>query len=176
MLVSYLPALPLGMIGREECLDLRSDRDFGEPEFLARMKDSLPRGIVFLALQRLGAYDSSLGEAVEGFSYSLDCEHPDVREALDEARAEKGWSSLSDQSLLERLALEAVPDPVARGITLSVETGPPRLMMGIKVLPSGSPRPQDIVRSIFPGLEHPVFFMARERVVFKPSPQIDKAP
>ncbi len=176
MLVSYLPALPLGMIGREECLDLRSDRDFGEPEFLARMNDNLPRGIVFLGLRRLGAHDPSLGEALEKLSYSLDCEQPDVGEALDEARREKGWTSLSDHDLMERLIQDAFPEPRARGICLSVEASPARLIMDIRVSPAGSLRPQDVVRSIVPGLEHPVYFMTREKIGFKPSPQIDNTP
>ncbi len=174
MMVSYLPALPLGMSGLEECLDLRSRRDFGAEEFLGRMNRSLPRGIEFLDLRRLGPEDESLGASLEGFRYSLDCVQPEVREAIEAAQTEKGLASLSGPDLLERLARDAFPGVKAAGFSISVEAGPPlKLFLEIAQVPSGSLRPQDLVRVILPSLEHPACFMARENVRLRPAGQID---
>ncbi len=175
MLVSYLPALPLGMEGREECLDLKSDREFGPEEFLGRLNATLPRGIVFGRLERLGAGAPSLADSIERFIYALDLEKEDVRAALEASGKDRDPGSPTGGALLERVLRDSYPEPGEEKVRWTIERDPGRLILDIAYSPSGTVRPQDIVRAILPGLEFPVFFMAREKVVFKPAVQIDKA-
>ena len=85
MLVSYGPALALGMEGREEPLEFRSAFMFDEKEFVGRMNRSLPEGIRVLKLSRLDAAAPSLNRNLTGIVYSLDLKDPAVEPALREA-------------------------------------------------------------------------------------------
>ncbi len=176
MLVSYLPALPLGMEARDECLDFKSDRDFGPEAFLGRLNATLPRGIVFHGLERLEGPAPSLADSIERFLYSLDLEREEVRAALDAAGRSGGTDLPEGAALLDRLLGDSYPEPEARRFDYAVEADPARLLLDIAYSPAGTVRPQDVVRTILPGLEFPVFFMTRERVVLRPAPKIDKAP
>ena len=167
MLVSYLPALPLGMAGREECLDFKSDREIGEGEFLDAINRNLPLGIVFSRLDVLAAEAPSLGEALDRMVYSMDWDHPDVRRALEASRAERGWAGLDEAEMLRRLLTPSEADQVREGIFLSIDGEEHRLLLDMKYSPTGGPRPQDIIRSILPGLESPVFVLTRERVTLR---------
>jgi len=167
MLVSYLPALPLGMVGREECLDLKSDRAISEDEFLQRINDSLPRGIVFLRLEPLAVDAPSLGDALDGMVYSLDWGHADVRRALEAVRLEQGTTELDDAALFKHLIGRACLNPDALGISLSTDGPNRRLLLEMKYSPSGGPRAQDIARALLPALEFPALAMTRERVKLK---------
>jgi radical SAM family uncharacterized protein len=176
MLVSYLPALPLGMEGRGECLDFKSDREMDPGEFLSRMNATLPRGVVFRSLERLAPGSPSLADSVERFTYSLDLEREEAAAAVEAEGKGRGLAPLAGRALLERLMRDAFPGPDGRAWTFAVEEGPARLRLDIAPPPSGAPRPQDIVAAVLPALEFPVFFMAREEVVLKPPGQIDKTP
>ena len=176
MLVSYLPALPLGMEGRAECLDFKSDREFGPEDFLGRLNATLPRGIVFQRLERLGAGARSLADSLERFIYALDLEKEDARAAVEAAEKDLGPDSPRGLDLLRRRMGDSYPEAGEGNVRWTIEADPARLVLDIAYSPAGTIRPQDIVRAILPGLEFPVFFMAREKVVLKPAPQIDKAP
>jgi len=173
MLVSYLPALPLGMEGREECLDFKSNREFSEVEFLDRVNNSLPLGLRFHRLTRLADKQASLGEALAGMVYSLDLSHPDVEPAVLAARREKDLAALDDEALLQELVHEAFPQPETQGLNISLDVGRRRLVIELKHQAQGGLRAQDVVRAILP-LEHAVYVMARENVLLKDPGQIDK--
>ena len=173
MLVSYLPALPLGMVGREECLEFKSNREFSEVDFLGRVNNSLPLGIRFLSLVRLADKQPTLGEALEGMVYSLDWQNPDVQHAVQAARQEIGEVSLDDETLLKELIRKAFPQPDGHGLNITLDAGRRRLVIELKYQAQGGLRAQDVVRALLP-LEHPVYVMARERVLLKAPGQIDK--
>jgi radical SAM family uncharacterized protein/radical SAM-linked protein len=173
MLVSYLPALPLGMEGREECLDFKSNREFSEAEFLERVNSSLPRGIRFLSLVRLDEKQPKLGEALGGMVYSLDWRHPDVQLSVLAVHRECGEGPLDDKTMIRERAREAFPQAEAQGLDVSLDEGRQRLVIELKHQAQGGLRPQDVVRAIL-SLEHPVYAMARERILWKEPGQIDK--
>ena len=164
MLVSYLPALPLGMTGLGECLDFKSDRDIPEAEFLSGINASLPRGLEFSKLEALAPDAPSLGEALESMTYSLDWTQPDVRQALGAARASRDAVEEGEAALFECLLAEDSSRSGPRTASLRADGPNRRLLLDVAYSPSGGPRPQDIVRELLPALEHPVFAMTREKV------------
>jgi len=173
MRVSYLPALPLGMEGREECLEFKSNQEFSEAEFLERVNNSLPLGLKFRSLIRLADKQPSLGEALAGMVYSLDWNHPDVEQALLTMRQQKDLAALDDEALLQKLVHEAFPQHETQGLNVSLDTGRHRLMIELEYPAQGSLRAQDVVRALL-RLEHPVYVMAREKALWKDPGQIDK--
>jgi len=173
MRVSYLPALPLGMEGREECLEFKSNQEFSEAEFLERVNNSLPLGLKFRSLIRLADKQPSLGEALAGMVYSLDWNHPDVEQALLTMRQQKDLAALDDEALLQKLVHEAFPQHETQGLKVSLDTGRHRLMIELEYPAQGSLRAQDVVRALL-RLEHPVYVMAREKALWKDPGQIDK--
>jgi radical SAM-linked protein len=150
MLVSYAPALALGMEGREEPLEFRSAYMFEEKEFVGRMNRSLPEGIRILNLLRLDAAAPSLNRNLTGIVYSLDLKDPGIEPA--DAKTTK--------------ALIAAYEPKKpEGVALALEWKRRRLFITVPILPGKSPRPQDIAQEMF-GIKNAVYALTRERFIF----------
>jgi radical SAM family uncharacterized protein/radical SAM-linked protein len=173
MLVSYLPALPLGMAGRSECLEFKSDREFGEPEFLARVNGCLPAGLRFLTLECLAPGEPSLGLSLVKAVYSLEVDDPEVRTALRAAGRSWALDGLDEDALWARLIEEVYPRPERERLGISLDTGAGRLRLEIAWGGGVGPRPQDIVKALLPDLEHPVHHLVREEAVLARAAQID---
>jgi len=164
MLVSYLPALPLGMEGKEECLEFKSQYLFENQELIRRLNKYAPRGIRFFKLRKLEDAELPLNKNIKTMVYSLDLGKREIRQAL-EAKEEKTIEMLVDEFLSDKSEyIEKIPLDKKKG----------KLFFYLKYSPQKSIRPQDIVKKIFE-IENSVFFMARERIIFKsPGPPIER--
>jgi radical SAM family uncharacterized protein/radical SAM-linked protein len=159
MLVSYGPALPLGMTGLNEPMEFRAARSLDEKSFLAAMNSCLPRGILVRSLIRLGPSEPPLSASFSKTVYRLDLDDPAVKSALREAADRLRIVSPGITPVVRRLISDYDTLRPA-GVVLKPEPGRKRLEMVLPVLPSKSPRPQDIVREVF-GLENSVFALTR---------------
>ncbi len=164
MLVSYLPALPLGMEGKEECLEFKSQYLFENQELIRHLNKYAPRGIRFFKLRELEDAELPLNKNIKTMVYSLDLGKREMRQAL-EAKDEKTIETLIDEFLSDK-------SEYIEKISLDKKKG--KLFFYLKYSPQKSIRPQDIVKKIFE-IENSVFFMARERIIFKsPGPPIER--
>ena len=164
MLISYPPALPLGMEGLREAFEFKSRRRFMEAEFLRRANDVSPDGIVFLEVAELNDSVPPLNDRILGMVYSLDLAHPEMMEAvrrLGKGRPGQDGSYDAVKILVhEYCQRESLPlrslhaDEVRR-----------RLVVVFDHHPQKSVRPQDIVRQVF-GIEEPAFFLSREDILW----------
>jgi radical SAM family uncharacterized protein len=173
---SYGPALPLGMVGLREVLEFKASFRLDGVEFLARTNRSLPPGIRFLRLDRLGPGEPSLTGAIHGLVYSMDWKGEEFRTAWRDSRPEEGGMGpaapdLSD--LKSRLAghLERKPEAAA---VRTVFKGR-KILLLLPPAPRKGFRPQDIVAEAL-GIPDPVFLLRRDEIVLGPgSRSIDRA-
>jgi radical SAM-linked protein len=161
MLVSYGPALPLGMAAREERFEFKSHFRFPERALLRRLNISVRRGIRFLRLRLVGEDEASLGERIKGMVYSLDLRDPDVLSGLGNRKRLVGTEGLSDFDFVRREWAEfQARHPESKAVFRLDEEG----MRVVIELPHQSRRglrPQDAVAEIF-GLKNASFHLIRE--------------
>ncbi len=169
MIVSYPPALPLGMEGKAEVIEFRSDSDIPLDRFAAHINAYLPQGVRFLRIERLENSVPSLIERIQSLVYSVDLSASQVIEALENSQDHVKQAPIDVARHVESL----VDNSIGRNkkeemIHFSVDRNKNKLLLDIEFDKKRSVRPQDIVSEIF-GITNPVYDMARERIVFKTS-------
>jgi len=165
MLVSYGPALALGMEGREEPMEFRSAFLFEEKEFVGRMNKSLPAGIRMLKLTRLDAASPSMNRNLAGIVYSLDLKDPGVEAALHEAGEGRGAEKKPSGVKTAKALIAAYEPKKPEGVALALEWKRRKLFITVPILPGKSPRPQDIAQEMF-GIKNAVYALTRERFIY----------
>jgi radical SAM family uncharacterized protein/radical SAM-linked protein len=81
-LMSYGPALGVGMIGEEEVLDFISPEILEEKEFLEKINRVMPEGLKFTALEELSEQSLSLAKLINCAEYRVDISAPEIQKAL----------------------------------------------------------------------------------------------
>jgi radical SAM family uncharacterized protein len=169
MIVSFLPALPLGMEAKRDCMDFKSRAVLSAEDALRHLNASVPDGIRFLELQTLAEGEPPLSRAVHSLVYSLDLDRAEAEEAVRTACAGKG---IPDGPLSRRLSalIPRYLDDKGEdyGVQIRLSGPPERLILIIRQGPGKPPRPQDIVLELL-NLEDQVYDMAREEIQFRPS-------
>ncbi|OGD17922.1 MAG: hypothetical protein A2W03_18010 [Candidatus Aminicenantes bacterium RBG_16_63_16] len=169
MLVSYGPALALGMTGKEEVFEFRSPAELEEKKCLRKLNRCLRPGIRFASLKRLDSRAPPLSERIRGMLFSIELDDPDVQSALDSRRAAAGAPGADDLEFITAGLAAALGAQVAGSVGLSFEKRTNRLRMELPALPRKGARPQDIIAAVF-GLEYPAFYLTRERFLFADEP------
>ncbi len=166
MMISYLPALPLGMVGKDECLEFKSRNIFVEEEFLSRINNFLPEGIEFFKLKHLHDSEASINKRLKSFVYSLDLRAKRIVVAVENLiQDEKGRKEY--YSAVKRLidvCIEKNPEDSLEEISIDGVNG--KLYFHIRQNAGKYLRPQDFIREIF-GIENPTFLITREKIVLK---------
>jgi radical SAM family uncharacterized protein/radical SAM-linked protein len=162
MLISYPPALPLGMEGSAEWIEFKSPYVFSEEEFVSRINPFLIEGVEFFGLKHLEETDAPMNRQIKAFVYSLDLQNKKVIAAVKSRSMSEG----ADENYFDHVE-KIVNDyfKKSRGDSLekiSVDETEGKLNLTIKNVPQKGKKPQEIVASVF-GLENPFFLMAREQ-------------
>jgi radical SAM family uncharacterized protein/radical SAM-linked protein len=167
MLLSYIPALPLGMGGRSEVLEFKSEYLYTPKEFLRQVNNYLPSGIKFFALKKLGNSEPSLNESIEKMVYSLDLKNREIIEAIENHRKQKNLSSLNNYDLVRQLIGQYLEKNKDESIaSFSLDEREEKLYLSLNFSQQRGVKPQKIVEDIF-GIDNPVFLLTREKVLFK---------
>jgi radical SAM-linked protein len=167
MLMSYLPALPLGMEGASEWLDFKSHYTLPETEVIERLNSAAPSGLEFHRIERIDLDKPALSESLDLLIYSLDTKSASVKEALSQFRENRNKPALSDPETMRLMLAEnqsVLSD--SESMEISFDDEQEKLVISMKFSPRKMPRPQDVVKAIT-GLEYPSFDITRERVTFK---------
>ncbi len=164
MLISHAPALPLGMEGREECLEFKSSFDFDEQAFVARVNKHTGSGIKIIRLRRLSEKELPLNSRIKEIIYSLDLDRREVIEALSSKTKERGLSPSQEFKFIEAELASYFASRPATGVEFSVDRKKKKLFLYFSGLPKGGPRPQDIITAVL-GLAHPAQAMTRQKIV-----------
>jgi len=169
MLISYPSAIPLGMGGKAECFEFKSNYLFTEEEFVPNVNKFLPSGIRFSGLKRLETLKPSLNKEIKTLIYSVDLNSREIKEALEAAAKEENISSLGYFEKVEMLIdnfLAESQDEFIEKIFVDRRNG--KLYLYIKHSLQKNISSQEIVRNIF-GIKNPVYAMTREKILFKKS-------
>ena len=167
MIVSYPPALPLGMEGRAEVIEFRSDYHLPQDEFAIHLNAYLPPGIRFSRLVRLEWTAFSLIEKIQSIVYSLDLSADKVIDTLKDFQTDKNEKDFDIVEDVEELVDRYMKDiGCVSMVHFEVDRNEQKLLLDVKFDPKKLIRPQDIVSEIF-SITNPVYDMARERIVFK---------
>ena len=168
MLISYPPALPLGMEGQAEWIEFKSQYLMAKQEFITRINSYMLEGIVFFDFRSLDEMEASANKKIRGFVFSLDLQNKKVKEAVhNHSFTESTHKNYFDK--VKRLVddhVEKLGKDSFERISVDEEEG--KLWMVLKNPPRKGGKSQEIVSSIF-GLENPVFSMAREQIVMDKS-------
>jgi hypothetical protein len=165
MLVSYVPALPLGMEAKEECFEFRSYYRFEERALLRRLNRSARSGIRFLRVRRVSDSEASLNERIKGTIYSLDLKDLDVRAALEARKTSLGARPIDDIDFIQNELGRLIEGNPGFPIAFRVDRSEMRLYLELPALSRRGHRPPDVVSAVF-GLENASVRLTRERLVF----------
>jgi radical SAM family uncharacterized protein/radical SAM-linked protein len=166
MLVSYAPALPLGMEAKEECFEFKSSYQFDERALLRRLNRSTRSGIRFLRVRRVGDSEASLNERIGSMLYSLSLRDSEVQAALKARRELLKTPPGSDIDFIRNETARFVESYPGSRAVFKVDEGALKLWLEIPLLSGRGFRAQDIVASIF-GLKNASARLTRERLVFR---------
>lgn len=167
MIISCLPALPLGMEGKKEVLEFKAQYLFLEKDFISHINKYLPSGIEFLSLRKIKEFEPFLHDDIKTFVYSVDLESQEIKKALEEYREENGDHLSNDWETIEKLVgdfLKIFKEESVERIYLDREVS--KLFLHHKYSSRKSIRPQEIAQKIF-RVKNPIFLMAREKTLFK---------
>ncbi len=167
MVISYLPALPLGMEGKAEIVEFKSQYQFNEDEFVSHVNKFLPAGVKFLSLKKFKTFKPRLNEEIKTLVYSVDLKSRVAKEALKAICKEKNISSDDDYKKVEKIVDDFLADNNNGNIEgISSDREKKKLFIYLKHSPHKNVRSQEIVENIL-RIKNPVFMMAREKVLFK---------
>jgi radical SAM-linked protein len=161
MHMSFVPALPLGMEGKDESFEFKSPSDMAELDFLSALNRNVPPGILFKALVKVDSEAPSLTDRILSLVYSVDMTAEKIQEALKAAGPEEGagWT-------IAQLRVEEYRKNRSDWVEdIGLDDKSRRLIIRLRFAPQKSVRPQDIVTRMF-GLKEAVSMMARESIVF----------
>jgi len=165
MQMVYPPALPLGMEGKREWIEFKSPSIFSEKEFISQVNKFLPRGIRFTGLRKIDDSQAALTEQIKALVYSLDLSQEDVRKAAEDLNL---WKEAENnyfgavKTLMDGFMKNLRPGSI---IQASVDTKNAKLLLYMKPDFQKDLKPQQIIERIF-HIRNPVFFMAREEILF----------
>ncbi len=164
MLISYPPALPLGMAGLAEWIEFKSRYLMTKDEFVARINPAMLEGIEFFNFHLEDESEPSMNKKIRAFVYSLDLLNKRVKEAVKSltGRVRKGDRYFDQVKKMTEDYVKKIDEYMLDSISVDEKEG--KLLMMIKNPPQKGGKPQEIVASIF-GLENPVFLMAREQII-----------
>ena len=160
-LMSFGPALPLGMEGKSEFFEFKSNDPCAEADFLERANAAAPPGLRFRSLTEIRKGAPAWMERVRGATYTLDLKAEDVERAA--AAAPSGAGPASRPEALLRLFDEPEIREEFGTWLRGVEIDPSgeRLILRVVLNARKIPRPQDLLRRVL-RFEKAVFFMTRE--------------
>ena len=157
MLMTYGPALALGMEGLAEPMEFRAPFLYEEEGFMKRLNRVLPPGLRITGIERLVPGAPSLSRVLKGAVYALDLRDHGIEETLS-----KDGKHPTIRALKALIAGYESRKPA--GVGLALDGTKRKLFMTIPLVEGKNPRPQDIAGDIF-GVTGAVYALTRERFV-----------
>lgn len=173
MVITFLPALPLGMEGKEELFEFKSHYFFSEEEFVSHINKFLPSGVSMSGLKELRSTKSTLNSEIDMLIYSMKLRDKEVHKGLESIRKERNIYSVNDSKMMEELVCDYLKKSKNEFVEkIEIDKKQEKLFLFLKYDAQKVVRSQEIVKEIF-GIKNPVFLMVREKTVFK-TPDLDK--
>ena len=167
MIITTLPALPLGMEGRAEVFEFLSDCIISYPDHLDQMNTLLPDGFRFNHIEKKSNSDITLTDDIRSIVYSFEIKEYEVKKSVEDKikkyrEGMKGSSNISASDLLKNYFYEKN----ILFIDIIFDESLEKLVFELPFSSKKMVRSQDVIRELF-DITNPVYFMAREGVRFK---------
>lgn len=166
MLISTLPALPLGMEGRAEIIEFASYNDLLNPDQLIRLNSLLPEGFHFVFLEERPKNAPALTDEIKSIVYSFEMKDKQVEESVEQKIQEFRKSSGKIKISIVDVLTAYLKEKKVPFIQVEFEEKLNRIIFELPFSPKKMIRSQDIISDLF-NIPNPVYFMAREEVRFK---------
>jgi hypothetical protein len=165
MLLSFSPALALGMEGWQEVLELRSRFDYVPEEFISVLNAKLPEGVTVLKLEKIDPDSPRLHKKLASLLYSLSWEDTAFQRVVQADIPQNDTDSITRwvEKRIEAGGTQGVDPKVYR--VWSDHTNR-KVYFSIRLDMGKAPRVQGLVTNIF-GIEHPAFHIVREKIVLE---------
>ncbi len=170
MIISYIPALPLGMEGKREALEFKSLYLFQEKQFITHLNANLPSGIKFLELRRLDEKTPGLNQDLGRLVYSIDLNAPEMKRVLEIKDQKKDYSSQEWERIEKQIEATLHKNKESDPEEVFVDKKSGKLLLCFNYSAQKGIRPRQIVENAF-GIKNPVFMMTREAALFKSAQQ-----
>ncbi len=158
MLISYCPALPLGMEGKREILEFNTDYVLEEEEFLKEINKFLPQGIQFLSLKEISP-ENKLAKSIKGFLYSLKI-NEEVISALNRVKKERKWKGLSNYQVHKKLVQKIKSE---NNLIEEIIIDEDKVYFYVIYRKEKPLKIQELIRKYYL-IENPVFLITREKI------------
>jgi uncharacterized protein (DUF2344 family) len=165
MQISFLPALALGMQGREEVIEFRSRYLFDSHKFILHVNSYLPAGVKAIRIEKVAQKRPSLSKDIASMVYSFDLKHRDVRTALKEQTRLK---NLSDENVFEFVKKSLKKESLNTLSNVYLDKKEKIIRLEFIFSPSKAIGLKSIIEKSL-GIECPNFALAREEIKFKSS-------
>ena len=168
MILVFAPALPLGMEGKNEIMEFKSAYEFSEDEFVLHVNAFVPSGFKVIALEKIELNRPSLNDEIEYLEYSLEMSRDLIKTMMQVSiKKKENYENTDCFEIMERHIKNY--QAIRRNELIKkikIDKAENKIVFVLKFTYKKSIRPQDIAREIF-GIENPVYYMARERIVLK---------
>lgn len=154
MLISYGPALPLGMEARGEVMEFRSLEILDEDNFLEKINSSLPEGLRFIRIIQCPPGCPSLSQDIKELVYTLNLADPEAPAPgiLQEKLSEENLKLLANY--------------YQGRVKFRLDFSDRKLWISIEFEPQKPIRVQEVVDKLL-GWQNSVYALTREYLVFK---------
>lgn len=173
MLMSFAPALPLGMASEGEVVDFKSEGGFRSEALPDRLNRSLPRGLIVQTVEELAAGVPRLANAMKSLEYSLRMDDPDIIQALTILNQGREPDT-EEMCRLARGLIEDAKSPspaeALKAPDFEVLCDCRCIRLTLPVIGGRAPRPQDIFQQMFSLDSPPVFALTRVRILLETLP------
>jgi len=167
MLLSFVPALALGMEGKAEIMEFKSRFEFNPNEFLTSFNAKLPPGIQALKVEKIDTAAPKLQAQLEGLVYSLSMQNRALLKAKAEFYGEVSETETSTTIYIEECLRNLEQDLGESAFySIWIDEASCKICFSIFLDRGKPPRIQDLIKSLF-GIEHAAFHLVREKIVFK---------
>jgi radical SAM family uncharacterized protein/radical SAM-linked protein len=160
MKISFPPALALGMEGRKEVLEFRSQYLFESDEFISQLNQYFPEGIKALKLEKQNHRSPSLSKDIRSLVYSFDLKQKIVRMSLEQQIEEKGENISKVFEFIEKNLKRESFDHLNR---VYLDKKKQRVLIELMFSPVRAVRIKPIIEKML-GDEYSNFLLTRETV------------
>lgn len=165
LLMSTLPALPLGMEGRSEIIEFFSYTDLSDPNHLIRLNSLLPEGFHFICLEKKPKNAPTLTDEIKSIVYSFELKDKLVKRSVEQ-KIREYWKCCGEIKLSVVDVFKAYLKKNKISFNqVTFEKNIDKIYFELPFSSKKMIRSQDIVSELF-GIPNAVYFMAREEVRF----------
>jgi len=162
MQISYPPALALGMQGKEEVLEFRSEYLFENNPFISHINQYFPKGIQALWIEKVGRDRPSLSKDIERIVYSLDLNNQALRKAIKERIGSK---TLNAEEAFQFMKTSLDRESMEHFRRVYLDKKHNKIMLDFMFSPNKAVRIKPIIKKILE-VEYPHFLIIREKIKF----------